>query len=208
MSPHKAVGRRCNRKTRCNCILFLVNIHSSAKELQPQCQHGGITKEIHRKGNSKKPRAPTVQTWHESGQKKLHKELQSPKSAPCGLQSFKGHSQNFKGHLQLYPKGPLREGAWSSNPARAGSPSINDKTVGQRQMRRSPDERREVEEEACGTAGTYRKDARLQPLPILSPVRVGTRPVRYTTTALTDLTVLKVGCSDPFGEPAEHTAQP
>ena len=75
-------------------------------------------------------------------------------------------------------------------------------------MRRSPDERREVGEEACGTAGTYRKDTRLQPLPIISPVRVGTRPVRYTTTALTDLPVLKVGCSHPFGEPAVYTAQP
>ena len=88
-------------------------------------------------------------------QKKLHKELQSPKSEPGDLQTFKGHSQDFKGHLQLYPKGPLREGAWSSNPAQAGSPSINYKTVGQRQTRRSPNERREVEEEeACGTAGT------------------------------------------------------
>jgi len=57
----------------------------------------------------------------------------------------------FKGHLQLYSKGPLREGAWNSNPAQAGSPSINNKTVGQRQMRRSPNERRR-RGEACGTA--------------------------------------------------------
>ena len=70
-----------------------------------------------------------------SMQKKLYKEFQSPQSAPGDFQTFKGHSPNFKGHLQLYPKRPLRGGAWSSNPARAGSPSINSGNGGQRNVR-------------------------------------------------------------------------
>ena len=60
-------------------------------------------------------------------------------------------------------------------------------------------DRRDIQEGYTTTAPSYN---------IPRAWRVGTRPVRYTTTALTDLPVLKVGCSHPFGEPAEHTGIP